>query len=275
MEYLMTYGWAILIISVVLASLWSLGIFSINSNAGKAPPGSCRVFRPSASVSNTYTNLVGVCTSQAPQYAAQFDGVSSYVDVGPALTSKTYPLSFVFWVKPSAISQSAYLVDFPGTSSPISIFLDYGDNKILLSGALPDTLGLSGISTYLPVGVWKQLAIVYTSNSNVAFYLNGAQQTVSSTGFYASSSNGKGDVLIGGWTTGFYFPGSISNLQVYNASLDANTVRAMYAEGIGGDPINLQNLIGWWPLNGDAKDYSGSNNNGAPTNVIFTTSWTK
>ena len=28
MEYLMTYGWAILIISVVLASLWSLGILA-------------------------------------------------------------------------------------------------------------------------------------------------------------------------------------------------------------------------------------------------------
>ena len=28
MEYLMTYGWAILIIAIVLASLWSLGLFS-------------------------------------------------------------------------------------------------------------------------------------------------------------------------------------------------------------------------------------------------------
>ena len=37
MEYLMTYGWAILIISVVLASLFSLGVF----NAGAALTTAC------------------------------------------------------------------------------------------------------------------------------------------------------------------------------------------------------------------------------------------
>ena len=34
MEYLMTYGWAILIISIVLASLWSLGVFSRSPTGG-------------------------------------------------------------------------------------------------------------------------------------------------------------------------------------------------------------------------------------------------
>ena len=34
MEYLMTYGWAILIISIVLASLWSLGVFSSTPTSG-------------------------------------------------------------------------------------------------------------------------------------------------------------------------------------------------------------------------------------------------
>ncbi len=38
MEYLMTYGWTILIISVVLASLWSLGVFSA---PGGGSSGSC------------------------------------------------------------------------------------------------------------------------------------------------------------------------------------------------------------------------------------------
>ena len=34
MEYLMTYGWAILIIAIVLAALFSLGIFSSGSLIG-------------------------------------------------------------------------------------------------------------------------------------------------------------------------------------------------------------------------------------------------
>ena len=36
MEYLMTYGWAILIISLVLASLWTLGVFSSPGGGGGA-----------------------------------------------------------------------------------------------------------------------------------------------------------------------------------------------------------------------------------------------
>ncbi|MGC8662693.1 MAG: hypothetical protein ACP5RT_02830, partial [Candidatus Micrarchaeia archaeon] len=43
MEYLMTYGWAILIIAVVLGALFQLGVFNANNFAPKAPPGACQV----------------------------------------------------------------------------------------------------------------------------------------------------------------------------------------------------------------------------------------
>jgi len=36
MEYLMTYGWAILLIAIVLAALFSLGVFSSSSLIGTA-----------------------------------------------------------------------------------------------------------------------------------------------------------------------------------------------------------------------------------------------
>ncbi|MEM0201797.1 MAG: hypothetical protein QXR73_01295 [Candidatus Micrarchaeaceae archaeon] len=41
----------------------------------------------------------------------------------------------------------------------------------------------------------------------------------------------------------------------------------------GGAPIDLQNLVGWWPLNGNANDYSGNGNNGVPSNVMFVGNW--
>ncbi len=34
-------------------------------------------------------------------------------------------------------------------------------------------------------------------------------------------------------------------------------------------PIDLQYLIGWWPLNGNANDYSGNDNDGVQANVTF------
>ena len=71
-----------------------------------------------------------------------------------------------------------------------------------------------------------------------------------------------------------YFNGSIANVQIYNTSLSSNELAALYQEGIGGAPINIQNLVGWWPLNGNAQDYSGNNNNGQISGgVSFNSSW--
>jgi hypothetical protein len=76
------------------------------------------------------------------------------------------------------------------------------------------------------------------------------------------------------WATG-YFAGFISNVQVYNSSLDQSQIQTLYLEGIGGAPVNPQYLVGWWPLNGDTKDYSGYNNNGAPAVVTFISQYGK
>ncbi len=80
MECLVTYGWAILIISVVLAALSRLGAFS-GVMSPRARPGSCQVIRPYGPGSTACINLGGVCSGQLPQYAAQFDGVSSAITV--------------------------------------------------------------------------------------------------------------------------------------------------------------------------------------------------
>ena len=67
---------------------------------------------------------------------------------------------------------------------------------------------------------------------------------------------------------------SIANVQLYNTSLSTNELQALYLEGIGGSPVNLQNLVAWYPLNGDVKDYSGNNNNGqAGSYISFNNTW--
>ena len=69
------------------------------------------------------------------------------------------------------------------------------------------------------------------------------------------------------------FVGQIANIQVYNTSLTANEITALYDEGIGGVPLNLNSLVGWWPLNGNRSDYIGNLNNGVSMNVVYTNSW--
>ncbi|MDE1860306.1 MAG: pentapeptide repeat-containing protein [Candidatus Micrarchaeota archaeon] len=68
-----------------------------------------------------------------------------------------------------------------------------------------------------------------------------------------------------------YFNGSISNVQIYNSSLSSSDMHALYMGGIGAEPISLQALAGWWPLNGDFNDYSGDSNSG--TNSSNVTEW--
>ena len=71
MEYLMTYGWALLIITVVLGIFYQIGFFTPSSLTVKLPPGACKVFRTTAA-----TNLVGQCSGLLPKYVAQFNGQS-------------------------------------------------------------------------------------------------------------------------------------------------------------------------------------------------------
>ncbi|MEM3460139.1 MAG: LamG-like jellyroll fold domain-containing protein, partial [Candidatus Micrarchaeaceae archaeon] len=106
--------------------------------------------------------------------------------------------------------------------------------------------------------------------------------------FYVDGTNYPGPTESGVLTTGSSGPlrigpaistqndalnGTMANVQLYNTSLSQAEITALYQEGIGGAPIDLQNLVGWWPLNGNANDYSGNGNNGVPSNVTFVSNW--
>ena len=87
MEYLMTYGWAILIIAIVMVAMFSLGVFNPLNFEPKAQPGACEVYRSVEGV-----NLVGQCQGELPQFVAVFNGQSSYVNMGNP-TSITQPVA--------------------------------------------------------------------------------------------------------------------------------------------------------------------------------------
>jgi len=279
MEYLMTYGWAILIIAVVLGALFQLGVFNSSSFSPRAPPGACQVFRPSGPGTTTNINLMGVCTGQLPQYVAQFNGASSYVDAGnPNVLNITgTQVTVSVWIKPNALPVDTIAIASKGrlgsggnveegytlyTYSNVAYFVIKNSTSFSRAQA---SVGLS-------TGNWYYLVGTYNGTS-LRIYLNGVLSgTASGSGnikpnyrsFDIGASSGLG-----------IFQGSISGVQVYNASLSANQIQALYLEGIGGAPMKLQNLVGWWPLNGNSNDYSGNNNNGVPTAVTFTSQYGK
>ncbi len=270
MEYLMTYGWAILIIAVALAVLFQMGVFSGGNFTPKAQAGSCQVQRSAAGVS-----LEGQCNGMLPEFAAQFNGASSNIIVGnPAVLNPTTAITVTGWADLAPTENSwipivakgqdtQYELRFYGTSSPYNIDLNIvvGGTRYTKQGSIP-----------IYSGTWYFFAGTY-GGGTVTTYVNGVRDyaTSGATGSIATTTS---PLYIGARPgAGEFINGEIADVQIYNTSLSQAEITALYQEGIGGAPINPNYLVGWWPLNGNANDYSGNNNNGAGTNVGYSGSW--
>ncbi len=273
MEYLMTYGWAILVIAVVLGVLYSLGIFSPSNFAPKASPGSCQVFRPNGPGTGYDVNLEGTCSGELPEYVAEFGVLQDYISVPDSQT--------IEFAGDNSITMSSwvYLTNYTNDRAVVAEHLCQYYFTVDSSGHL--SLFFYGVGGYytsanvIPLNEWEYIAATYNGVS-LNLYLNGQlnkSYAVSGTITYCNPPYNR--VLDIGYESNSsrQLHGKISNLQIYNTSLDANLINAMYQEGMGGAPIDLQHIVGWWPLNGNANDYSGNNNDGVPTNVLFTGSW--
>jgi len=275
MEYLMTYGWAILIIAVVLGALFQLGVFNSSSFSPRAPPGACQVFRPSGPRTTTNINLMGVCTGQLPQYVAQFNGASSYVtyDIPPAMNVASGSVSAWFYVLSHA-GGSGTIFSIGNGYEAKSLILTVTSASIYITHGNDTSFRVVSWGTTINARTWYYLTYTWNS-STFNIYFNGALKAPV-TASLPTSWKAATPIKIGVRQSLLtFFNGSIANAQIYNTSLSANQIQALYLEGIGGAPMKLQNLMGWWPLNGNANDYSGNNNNGVPSTVTFTSQYGK
>ena len=266
MEYLMTYGWAILIIAIVLVALFSLGIFNSSNFAPRAQPGSCEVLRNSAQ-----TSLVGQCNGMLPEYVAQFNNgsksenitINNAKELAPSIGSN---LTITLWVKP------LYTSTFGGvafTTNPATIEIGW-----LTQFTPTGTTNWLYSNVSAQGGIWSFMAVKETVGKSASIYLNGDLTAYTTNSAMVSSTQTATTYLIGTYVTCCQYKGSLANIQIYNASLSNSSIQALYKEGIGGAPINVNNLMGWWPLNGNANDYSGYGNDGTAANVTYTSSWT-
>jgi hypothetical protein len=291
MQYITTYGWSLLIILVVAIAFFSLGIFNPSSSTSRAQSGNCWVSRPNGPGSTTFISLAGVCNGLKPQFVTQFNGASSYI------TTSTYPIANL---PAYTINMWVYLM-----STPATLLMGYTDNAGSYIGcdsyyitANPVTIGTwnqyytnnwytSGSGIYIPTGSWHMITVTLSGGNigsggggtgTITAYLDGGSASAMG-GQSLSSSVPLPLFQIGGLSPGC--PGSLTgslngnmaNVQIYNTSLSASEVQALYTEGIGGAPMVLQNLVGWWSLNGAFNDYSGNGNTGVPTNIIENSTW--
>ena len=292
-EYLLSYGWAILIMAVVIAALFQSGALNPSSFYPIATPGSCQVVRPMGPLSTQFLSLSGTCNSGLPQSTAEM--LCSWPDVAVCNpnfikihmneTIDPLTMSVWFWEPPDiyipgsgTASYSGVLIQLNG-SEP-ALWVGQGANtKLCAFNHIGSALVCGPIGS--TPGQWNH-AVATMTNSIIDLYLNG-QLIASGQG---SPIYGDGGGYIGVNTTcncffsfsnhsviAYYNSGYENNVQIYNTTLTANDISALYDEGINGAPINLNNLIGWWPLNGNANDYSGNGFDGNATGIIWSGTW--
>ncbi len=273
MEYLMTYGWAILIIAIVMVAIFQLHLFDPYTFSPKASTGSCQVIRPNGPRSNIFVSEIGEdCqTNEIPQYVAQFNGQTSKIVI-QHLGNVNPPITFVAWILPESTNIETVVV-YSNSSCGGDIYGiavgSYGAHEL---DAITGCPAPTGSDLSLKSGQWYFVAATINSNKET-FYLD--NQNDSNTVATTTNSLPTFNLSIGSGylAANNYFNGYISNIQIYNTTLSANEINAIYNEGIGGAPLDISNLAGWWPLNGNANDYSGNNENGNSIAVNFISNW--
>ena len=264
----MTYGWAILIIAIVLVALFELGIF--NAQEPRVSAGACEVFHGSD---------VGECQGVWPQFVAQFDGSSSYVNTGSPAIPTSQGFSITVWAYilagsttiPGLVSKTDNNCPNPFDDYVINGYMDF-----LVGNGCGSIQTITTSTTDASLNTWQFWTFKYSGGSSptASIYLNGTI-VAGPTAVTATVTDSAYSMLIGS-RNDFYthMDGYLANVQIYNTSLSSNEITALYDEGIGGAPIDPNNIVGWWPLNGNAQDYSGNGNDGTASGVAWNSTWT-
>jgi hypothetical protein len=282
MENLAPYGWVLLILILLLAALWQAGVFNTSHQAPREQPGSCKVSKQMVFGSGVQVSMVGSCGNMLPKFVAQFSGTNSYIGIpyyGTLYPAQSITVSLWFKTTEPIITTSQLLNTASiGTDCVDGAYCMRMANSSIYFGVRTPSGGWQ--STYaastqlqsaqqINGGNWNNVVGVY-DGSKVYIYWDGTlENSVAATGAMLLDTN---DITVAD-TFGENYQGSISNVQIYNISLSASEVQKLYDEGIGGVPLPLPNIEGWWPLNGDVVDYSGSGLNGGLTGVVMNSSW--
>ncbi len=248
MEYLMTYGWAILIIAIVLVAFFSLNLFNPYTFAPKASPGSCQILRPNGPGSNIFVSAVGpTCTTnEIPEYVAEFGGASTNLTTGvtsfPVISPSSGAVTVTQWVYVSSYTPAAGFFTIHSSSTNVSFtaFIDEGGCVAntqyflpMLKNGTHDT-DVCVPPQHFPINTWV-FVVSIVNNTNIVGYVGTGGILTNSSGSYLQSILTPTSFRIGYSYNGYFPTGSmVSNVQVYNTTLSSSQVSALYAEGIGG-----------------------------------------
>lgn len=168
--------------------------------------------------------------------------------------------------KDGAISDRQYFLTISGTNDTFRAYVSTTNGLFYIDG-----------QTAVDSATWYHVAMTYNAaTSNLLLYVNGeldASGTVTGGPLITTTQ----PVRIGGGAPSgspYYFNGTIDEPTIYDRTLGATEIQAIYEAGGAGknnpDCVTPPTgILGWWPGDENVYDYAGTNNGTANNNTGF------
>ena len=216
-----------------------------------------------------FSNMGIVTFSNYHRTVASLNGASSYIKSPYSWSSSNKGITVSAWVYLTSIpSDNAGIVSAVSTTNYGTISMFLNSNCFVQAGVTTTSWQETTGSYCLKVDRWYNIvAWANQTSGKYGLYINGVSNF---TGAFSGTLEPATAFDIGEFPyASAYLPGYVADVQIYNKSLSQPAVKKIFSNGIGIPPAGIAGLSAWYPLDGNANDYSGNNNNGTLTDVQF------
>lgn len=198
--------------------------------------------------------------------AFSFNGTTQYLGIGSNPIT-AYPFTMVGWFFTSTTAGTIRII-YQGSTTSNSQGLYLSGNKVTVNSSISGATSTAATTVNYSASQWQHAAGVWSSATDRAVFLNGANKVTNATSRAYSASITTLDIGTGLFNNirGNYFPGQIAEIAIWNAALTDDEIASL-ADGFTPDQIRQQSLQFYAPLVRDLIDArSGlaiTNNNAA------------
>jgi hypothetical protein len=218
-----------------------------------------------ANNNGTFNGTPAYGTGEVGQ-AFSFDGnVANYVSIPPAASLDLAKFSVDAWANPTTSSGVRYiLVKEPPASNSSNYYLALIDGNLVEFGYQPGQYQFVDSTIAVPVNAWSHITGTY-DGTTLKLYINGAlNATTNANPSFLIPPFGQ-PLSIGSRTSNNTdaFVGLIDEVEIFGRALSDGEVHKIYDGGSHGKCpcVNApNNLVSWWPGDGDANDIEDGHN---------------
>lgn len=204
--------------------------------------------------------------------AYSFNGLGNYIDIhSNNLPQNAKPYTLAAWIKPNG-SGNFGIIGW-GTWGSSASNNGFRTDTNTGNPQLVNYWWSRDIAVQIPTlfdGNWHHVIATYDGTTR-SLYFDG--NVVGSDTPIAPNIGSGGNARIGSTNNAEWFNGSIDDVRVYKRSISANEAKALASsydssvQAASGE----KGLVGWWKMDGNAKDSSPNRNNGTVSGATLTT----